>query len=123
MLLAEFLTANGISPDSVRLKYFAFPAMAQELLAHKIDVAFLSEPFISIGEETTGLTALTNLDGGAAEEAFHATYGITPQIAAIMTYDSYPVGSVNDIQIQRVADDMLQLGLLKKHFNVQQMIG
>jgi NitT/TauT family transport system substrate-binding protein len=169
MLLAEFLNANGISSKSVRLKYFPFPDMTQELLAHKIDAAFLSDPFLSIAEESAGLTELTNLDGGAAEampmrgytvtkqfaqryprtvaafqraleqgqqiadtnrhaadlamEAFHATDGVTPQIAAIMTYDSYPVGPVDSVEIQRVADDMFQLGLLKQRFNVRQMIG
>jgi NitT/TauT family transport system substrate-binding protein len=169
MLLAEFLSANGISPKSVHLKYFPFPDMAQELLAHKIDAAFLSDPFLSIAEESTGLAELTNLDGGAANvlpmrgytvtkqfarryprtvaafqraleqgqqiadtnrqaadlamEAFQATDGVTPQIAAIMTYDSYPVGPVDNAQIQRVADDMLQLGLLKQRFNIQQMTG
>jgi hypothetical protein len=56
-------------------------------------------------------------------EAFHATDDVTPQIAALMTFDSYPVGPVDGIQIQRVADDMVQLGLLTQRFNVQQMIG
>jgi NitT/TauT family transport system substrate-binding protein len=169
MLLAEFLISNGISPDSISLKYFPFPAMAHELKAHKIDAAFLSEPFLSSAEESAGLAELTNLDSGAAVglpmrgftvtkqfaqryprtvaaftraleqgqqiadtdrqaaeqamEAFHATDDVTPQIAAIMTFDSYPVGPVDGIEIQRVADDMVQLGLLKQRFNVQQMIG
>jgi NitT/TauT family transport system substrate-binding protein len=86
MLLAEFLSANGISPGSVTLKYFPFPDMARELQAHAIDVAFLSEPFL-------------------------------------MTYDSYPVGPADGIEIQRVADDMVQLGLLKQRFSVRPMIG
>jgi NitT/TauT family transport system substrate-binding protein len=169
MLTAEFLIANGISPNSVSFKYFPFQDMAKELQAHKIDAAFLSEPFLSIAEQSAGLAELTNLDGGAAEalpmrgysvtkqfarryprtvaaflraleqgqqiadtdrhaaeqamEAFHATDGVTPQIAALMTFDSYPVGPVNSVAIQRVADDMVQLGLIKQRFDVRQMIG
>jgi NitT/TauT family transport system substrate-binding protein len=61
-----------------------------------------------------------------AMEAFKATDDVTPRIAAIMNYDSYPVGPVgpvDSIAIQRVADDMRQLGLLQHSFNVRQMIG
>jgi NitT/TauT family transport system substrate-binding protein len=143
--------------------------MSRELLAHKIDVAFLAEPFLSIAEVSMGAREVTNLDEGAgtafpmrgyavtkqfaqryprtvaafqraleqgqqiadtsrraaelAMEAFNATDGVTPQIAAIMTYDVYPVGPVNSTAIQRVADDMLQLRLLQRSFNVRQMIG
>lgn len=169
LLLAEFLTANGISPSSVRLKYFPFSAMTKELRSHKIDVAFLAEPFLSTAEESVGAAELTNLDEGAVEafpmrgytvtkqfarryprtvaaflraleqgqqiadanrhaaelamEAFIASDGVTPQTAAIMTYDSYPVGPVNDVAIQRVADDMVKLGLLERSFDIRQMIG
>jgi NitT/TauT family transport system substrate-binding protein len=169
LLLAEYLRANGISPASVRLKYFPFPAMTKMLLEHKIDVAFLAEPFLSTAEEAQGLTELTNLDEGAvaaypmrgytvtkefaqryprtlaaferalqqgqeiadtnrhiaelAMEAFKSTDGVTAQTAAIMTFDQYPVGAVDSTAIQRVADDMLQFGLLQHRFNVRQMIG
>jgi NitT/TauT family transport system substrate-binding protein len=169
LLLAEFLTANGILPSSVRLKYFPFPDMAKELLSHKIDVAFLAEPFLSTAEESVGAAQLTDLDEGAVEafpmrgytvtkqfarrypktvaaflraleqgqqiadsnrhaaelamEAFIASDGVTAQTAAIMTYDSYPVGPVISTAIQRVADDMLKLGLLERSFDVRQMIG
>jgi NitT/TauT family transport system substrate-binding protein len=69
---------------------------------------------------------IADTDRHAAEqamEAFHATDGVTPQIAALMTFDSYPVGPVNSVAIQRVADDMVQLGLIKQRFDVRQMIG
>jgi NitT/TauT family transport system substrate-binding protein len=169
LLIAEFLSSNGISPSSVTFKYYPFQDMAHELLTHNIDAAFLSEPFLSSEEESAGLAELTNLDGGAAEalpmrgytvtrqfarrypktvaaferaleqgqeiadtnrqaaqaamEAFHATDDVTPQIAAIMTYDSYPLGPADSNEIQRVADDMTALGLLKHHFSVRQMVG
>lgn len=169
LLLAEFLRANGISPGEVRLQYYPFPEMTQMLVEHKIDVAFLAEPFISTAEESVGVTQLANLDAGAGQafpmrgytvtkqfaqrypktlaaferalqqgqeiadtdrrtaelamEAFKATDGVTTQSSAIMAFDSYPVGPVDGTDIQRVADDMLQFGLLKQRFNVSQMIG
>jgi NitT/TauT family transport system substrate-binding protein len=139
------------------------------LLEHKIDAAFLEEPFLSTAEESVGVAELTNLDDGAvaafpmrgytvtkefaqryprtlaaferalqegqeiadtdrhiaelAMEAFKSTDGVTQQTAAIMTFDSYPVGAIDATDIQRVADDMLQFGLLRQRFNVRQMIG
>lgn len=69
---------------------------------------------------------IADSDRHAAElgmEAFVASDGVTPQTAAIMTYDSYPVGPVESTAIQRVADDMVKLGLLPRSFNVLQMIG
>jgi NitT/TauT family transport system substrate-binding protein len=169
LLVAEYLRSNGISPQSVRLKYFSFPQMTRMLLEHKIDAAFLEEPFLSTAEESVGVAELTNLDDGAvaefpmrgytvtkefarryprtlaaferalqegqeiadtnrhiaelAMEAFKATDGVTAQTAAIMTFDSYPVGAIDATDVQRVADDMLQFGLLRQRFNVRQMIG
>ena len=169
LLLAEFLRSNGISPLSVRLKYLPFSTMTQALLAHKIDAAFLEEPYVSTAEESAGLTRLADLDAGPATsfpmrgytvakqfaqyypntvaafqraleqgqqiadtdrrsaelamEAFKASDGVTPLTAAIMTFASYPVGPVDSTAIQRVADDMLSLGLLQREFNVGQMIG
>jgi NitT/TauT family transport system substrate-binding protein len=167
LLLAEYLVANGVPPQSVHLKYFPFPDMTQALQAHDIDVAFLEEPYISTAEESVGVTELTDLDAGAAHalpmrgytvtkqfarryprtvaaflraleagqeiadtnrraaelatEAF--TGSVSPRIAAMMTFATYPVGSVDSVPIQRVADDMLSFGLLQESFNVQQMIG
>lgn len=62
---ASFLEANDISPSSVRFESIPFPDMEAALVSKKIDVAFLAEPFISISEETKGVTMLTNLDEGA----------------------------------------------------------
>jgi NitT/TauT family transport system substrate-binding protein len=62
---ASVLAENGISPSSVRFVPIAFPDMEGALLSHKIDVAFLAEPFISIAEETGPVNMLTNLDEGS----------------------------------------------------------
>jgi NitT/TauT family transport system substrate-binding protein len=169
LLLAAFLQQHGMSPGSVHLKYFPFPVMTQMLVDHKVDVAFLAEPFISIAEETTGVTELTNLDQGSVQafpiegytvtkqfakkypgtlaaferaleqgqeiadtsrgaaeqgtEAFKATDGVSPQTAAVITFESYPLGRVDSVRIQRVADDMYHFGLLPRSFDVRQIIG
>lgn len=169
LLVASFLKENGLSPGFVHFKYFPFPLMTQMLMEHKVDVAFLPEPFVSIAEEAAGVTELTNLDQGSSEAfpiegytvtkefaarnpntvaafrraleqgqqiadtdrgaaeqamaAFKATDGVSPQIAAVMTFESYPLGQVDSVRLQRVADDMFQFGLLPSRFNVRQMIG
>ncbi len=43
-----------------------------------------------------------------AMEALPAPLGVTPVTAAVMTLDNYPVGPVDDVRIQRVADVMRQ---------------
>jgi NitT/TauT family transport system substrate-binding protein len=168
LMVAAVLQANGISPSSVKFAYYPFPVMEKQLLAGKVQVAFLAEPFISIAEQTAGLTELTNLDEGltmnfpvegyavtkawaqanpntllafqraleegqeiadtnreAAEQAMEAeVQGITPQFAALLTMENYPIGSVDVDRLQRVADDMQQFGLISGGvFNVKQMIG
>jgi NitT/TauT family transport system substrate-binding protein len=169
LLVASFLKQEGMSPNSVRFKYFPFPLMTQALMTHKVDVAFLAEPFISIAEEAVGVAELTNLDQGASQDfpiqgysvtkefaaryphtlaafkraleqgqqiadtdraaaeqataAFKATDGVTPQIAAVVTFESYPLGTVDAVRLQRVASDMRQFGLLSTSFNVHQIVG
>lgn len=169
LLVASFLKQNGLSPGSVHFKYFPFPQMTQMLMEHKVDVAFLAEPFVSIAEEAVGVTELTNMDQGASEAfpiegytvtkqfvarnpktlaafkraleqgqqiadtnrgaaeqamaAFKATDGVSPEIAAVMTFESYPLGQVDSVRLQRVANDMRQFGLLSRNFNVRQIVG
>jgi NitT/TauT family transport system substrate-binding protein len=57
-----------------------------------------------------------------AMEALPAPLGVSPTTAAVMALDSYPVGPVDVVRIQRVADVMRQfLGF--PAFNVSSMIG
>ena len=65
LLTASFLEANDILPSTVKFVSIPFPNMEGALLSHKVDVAFLAEPFISIAEQTGPVTMLTNLDAGA----------------------------------------------------------
>ncbi len=57
-----------------------------------------------------------------AMEALPRPLGVTPVTAAVMALDSYPVGPVDAVRIQRVADVMRQfLGF--PDFNARSMIG
>ncbi|MBV9380571.1 MAG: ABC transporter substrate-binding protein [Streptosporangiaceae bacterium] len=61
------------------------------------------------------------------EQAFESLKGpqngqVPPTIASVMALDTYPLG-VDKPRLQRVADVMLQFGLLKHAFNVSQMLG
>jgi NitT/TauT family transport system substrate-binding protein len=67
--LPQFLTdsvlaANGISPAQVHFVAVPFPAMGQALLAHRVDAAFMIEPFVSQAEDSAGLVTLFDLNDG-----------------------------------------------------------
>jgi len=68
---------------------------------------------------------IADTDRAAAEAAFVALpqgQGHVDQVtAAEMALSSYPLG-VTPVRLQRVADVMLQFGLLKKSFDVQQLL-
>jgi NitT/TauT family transport system substrate-binding protein len=54
--LPQFLTdsvlaANGISPSQVHFVAVPFPAMGKALLAHRVDAAFMIEPFVTQAED------------------------------------------------------------------------
>jgi NitT/TauT family transport system substrate-binding protein len=66
LLTASYLKDNNILPNSVHFASVPFPEMLTALQKHKIDVAFLAEPFIAIFEENAGVIQLTNLDAGQA---------------------------------------------------------
>jgi NitT/TauT family transport system substrate-binding protein len=67
--LPQFLTdsvlaSNGIDPSRVRFVAIPFPAMGKALLAHRVDAAFMIEPFVTQAEDTTGLVTLFDLNDG-----------------------------------------------------------
>jgi NitT/TauT family transport system substrate-binding protein len=65
-------------------------------------------------------------NGGAAEaamKAFSSTDGVTSEIGALLTFESYPLGPVDPERIQEVADAMRQFRLIPDSFNVHQIIG
>jgi NitT/TauT family transport system substrate-binding protein len=63
-LTGTVLAANGISPSQVHFVAVPFPAMGKALLAHRVDAAFMIEPFLTQAEDTTGLVTLFDLNDG-----------------------------------------------------------
>jgi NitT/TauT family transport system substrate-binding protein len=165
MLVDSALAASGIPASSVHLVAIGFPDEAAALNAHRVDAAWMAEPFISEGTVKYGLTELydTNdgataafpVDGYVSTQAWARKYpktaaafvraiergqlaadtdrpaleaamvkflGVTKQIAALVTPDTYPLG-VSRVRMQRVADLMLSFGLLKHPFNIAAMTG
>ncbi len=82
LLLASWEQANGIAPTPAKLlKIIPFPDMETALLQHQIDVAFLAEPFVSIAEDSAGVTEMTNLDEGATTGFPIQGYAVTKKFA------------------------------------------
>lgn len=52
--------------------------------------------------------------------SIHFGKGITPEVASVLTFDSYPTG-VDVTRLQRVPNVMQQFGLLDKHFDISVM--
>jgi NitT/TauT family transport system substrate-binding protein len=59
---------------------------------------------------------------GVVEQAMESLTGTKPLIASVMAFNSYPIG-VDKVRLQRVANVMLQFGVLSKPFDISQMLG
>lgn len=69
---------------------------------------------------------IADTNRGAAAQAmasFGSTTGVTGNTGALVTLENYPLGSPNRARIQRVANDMRQLGLIPSKFDVSQILG
>jgi NitT/TauT family transport system substrate-binding protein len=63
----------------------------------------------------------------AVEQAMESLNGpmngqIPPIVAAVMALNNYPIG-IDKARLQRVADEMLQFGLLRTRFDISQLLG
>lgn len=65
--------------------------------------------------------AIADTNRAAVERAMVTYAHLTPQDAALVAEDSYPIG-VKKVRIQRIADLMLRFGLLQHPFDVSQML-
>jgi NitT/TauT family transport system substrate-binding protein len=75
---------------------------------------------LSTGQE------IADTDRSAVEKAFEEIAGapngqVPPQIAAVMSLDTYPIG-IDETRLQRVANVMFQFGLLTSNYNVGKML-
>ena len=78
LLIDSVLAGNGMSPSQVHYIVVPFPAMPAALAAHRVDAAFLIEPYLSEAEIRSGVVPLFDLDQGATQD-FPLTGYVTTQ--------------------------------------------
>jgi len=144
LLAASALASNGIPPSQVRFVVppGGFPAMLAWLKAGRVDQGATSS-FPVQGCAVTRAWARTHprtlaafrvaFEQGQetadtsrsaverAMESLPAPFGLTPVQAAVIALDSYPVGRVDTVRLQRVADVMHQF-LGAPVFSMQSMV-
>lgn len=64
ILIGSLLAENGLSLSQVKLVAIPFPEMTAALKDHKVDAAWLPEPFLSLAEEQIGAQEVADLDQG-----------------------------------------------------------
>lgn len=77
ILIGSALIADGLSPSQVRFVPVNFPQMVSALEGHRVDAAWLPEPFLSAAEEQTGARDLSDLDVGAVTGFPLVGYAVT----------------------------------------------
>jgi NitT/TauT family transport system substrate-binding protein len=66
ILVGSALEEVGLSPSAVKFVQIPFPDMAAALERHRVDVAWMPEPFVSSTEEQLGAQDISDLDSGSA---------------------------------------------------------
>lgn len=82
MLVESVLSTSGVPPSQVKFTVVPFPLMAEALAAHRVDAAFMVEPYLSEAEQTQGVTELTDIDQGPTSDFPITGYFATAQWAA-----------------------------------------
>jgi NitT/TauT family transport system substrate-binding protein len=67
LLIDALLQGSQVSPSQVHFVPVDFPDMAAALKDHRIDAAFMPEPFATNAEEATGAEPLADLDQGSVQ--------------------------------------------------------
>ena len=79
LLVSSALESQGVPPSQVHLVAMPFPAMAAALKAHRIDAAYLPEPYLSEAEIQIGGEELIDVNQGATQnfpiDGYLATVG------------------------------------------------
>ena len=65
ILVGSALAQVGLSPSDVKFVQIPFPDMAAALRSHRVDAAWMPEPFVSSTEEQLGALDISDLDSGA----------------------------------------------------------
>jgi NitT/TauT family transport system substrate-binding protein len=77
LLMSSVLADYGITPNQVHFVPIPFPAMPAALAAHRVDAAYLPEPYLSLTEKQTGAQEIFDINQGGTTDfpiaAFFAT--------------------------------------------------
>jgi NitT/TauT family transport system substrate-binding protein len=79
LLVSSALTDQGVPASKVHFVAMGFPAMPAALQAHRIDAAYLPEPYLSQAEEQVGSDPLLDVNQGATQDFPIDGYAATVQ--------------------------------------------
>lgn len=77
ILIGSALAEQGIPLSAVKLVAIPFPEMTTALAQHKVDAAWVPEPFLSGAEEQIGAQPIYDLDQGSSEGLPIVGYAVT----------------------------------------------
>jgi len=77
ILIGSALAGQGIPLSAVKLVAIPFPAMTAALSQHKVDAAWVPEPFLSGAEEQIGAQPIYDLDQGSSQGLPIVGYAVT----------------------------------------------
>ena len=77
ILIGSALEADGLSIRNVRLVAIPFPLMVAALKDHKVQAAWLPEPFLSLAEQQIGARGMLDLDQGSVAGFPVVGYAVT----------------------------------------------
>ncbi len=164
LLVDSLLDSRALQPGAVTYVAIPFPLMTKALQDHKVDAAWLPEPFVTSAEESIGAQPIADADAGLAQSVPIVGYvctqtwlrshprtaaafaraiaraqllasqsapivqqtsakyvGVTPQTAAIVPVPQFQLRT-DPLAVQRVADLMLQFGILQHGFSTTQFV-
>lgn len=77
ILIGSALAERGLPLSAVKLVAIPFPQMTTALKKHKVDAAWMPEPFLSGAEQQVGAQPIYDLDQGASEGLPIVGYAVT----------------------------------------------
>jgi NitT/TauT family transport system substrate-binding protein len=79
LLVEAVLSSDGIQPSRLHWVAIPFPNMAAAVAGHKVDAAFMVQPYALAAERAKTVTELVDIDTGAVTRNFPITGYVTTQ--------------------------------------------
>ena len=77
LLISSVLSDNAVQVNKSQFIPIPFPEMAQAMAQHKVDAAWLPEPFVTQAEEDTGAVPLADANQGSSQNLPISGYMVT----------------------------------------------